>query len=197
MSAVGSILEHTPAVEAIVAPAVEKIDLPDTWWRQKSHVAAWLLVAATAILFVRYAAEVVVPFVLSGLLFYALDPAVDALQRWRVPRWLGALLILCAVVGAAGAGAYAVRDDVAKVVADLPDGARRLRAALNTSPGSATTMESLRRATEEIDRTAAEAAGPSAPADRGVVRVQVEEPRVRTADYLWSGSMGLVSLATT
>jgi predicted PurR-regulated permease PerM len=195
VAVVGSILEHTPAVEAIVAPAVEKIDLPDSWWRQKTHVALWLLVVATTILFVRYAAEVIVPFVLSGLLFYALDPAVDALQRWRVPRWLGALLVLGAVVGTAGAGAYALRDDVVKIVADLPDGARRLRA-LTTASGRASTMESLRRATEEIDRTAAEAAGPSAPTDRGVVRVQVEERPVRTADYLWSGSMGLVSLAS-
>jgi predicted PurR-regulated permease PerM len=112
-----------------------------------------------------------------------------------VPRWLGALLILGAVVGAAGAGAYALRDDVVKIVAELPDGARRLRA-LTSSSGGPSTMESLRRATEEIDKTAAEAAGPSAPTDRGVVRVQVEERPVRTADYLWSGSMGLVSLAS-
>ena len=146
-------------------------------------------------LFLRYAAEVIVPFVLSGLLFYALDPAVDTLQRYRVPRWLGALLILGAVIGAAGAGAYALRGDVVRIVADLPDGARRLRA-LTRSSGRPSTMESLRQATEEIDRTAAEAAGPSKPAAEGVVRVRVEEPPVRTVDYLWSGSMGLVSLAS-
>ena len=182
----------------VVEPAPEKIedriDLPDSWWRQKTHVAAWLLVAAAAILFVRYAAEVIVPFVLSALLFYALDPAVDALQRHRVPRWLGALLILGAVIGAVGAGVYTLRDDVVKIVTDLPDGARRLRA-LSTSSGRPSTMESLRRATEEIDRTAAEAAGPSKPTD-GVMRVRVEEQPVRTVDYLWSGSMGLVSLAS-
>ena len=182
----------------VVEPAPEKIedriDLPDSWWRQKTHVAAWLLVAAAAILFVRYAAEVIVPFVLSALLFYALDPAVDALQRHRVPRWLGALLILGGVIGAVGAGVYTLRDDVVKIVTDLPDGARRLRA-LSTSSGRPSTMESLRRATEEIDRTAAEAAGPSKPTD-GVMRVRVEEQPVRTVDYLWSGSMGLVSLAS-
>jgi predicted PurR-regulated permease PerM len=182
-------------VETAVAPADEKLDLPDSWWRQKQHVAAWLLVGATAILIVRYAAEVIVPFVLSGLLFYALDPAVDGLQRWRVPRWLGALLILGAVVGATGAGIYALRDDVVKIVADLPDGARRLRTALASPSGRPSTMESLKRATEEIDRTAAEAAGPSKPTD-GVMRVRVEQSPLRTADYLWSGSMGLFSLAS-
>jgi predicted PurR-regulated permease PerM len=181
-------------VATALATDAEKIDLPDTWWRQKQHVAAWLLVAATVILIVRYAAEVIVPFVLSGLLFYALDPAVDALERWRVPRWIGALLVLGAVIGAAGAGAYALRDDVMKIVADLPDGARRVRA-LSTPSGGPSTMDSLRRATEEIDKTAAEAAGASTPT-AGVVRVQVEPPRLRTAAYLWSGSMGLVSLAS-
>lgn len=173
---------------------VEKIDIPDSWWRQKQHVAAWLLAAAAAILFMRYAAEFIVPFVLSGMLFYALDPAVDALQRWRIPRWLGALLMLSLVVGSAGAGVYTLRDDVAQIVADLPDGARRLRAVLRSSAGPST-MESLRRATAEIDKTAAEATAAGAPSD-GVMRVQVEQPPVRTAAYLWSGSMGLASLAS-
>jgi predicted PurR-regulated permease PerM len=182
-------------VQTVLEPAAEKIDIPDSWWRKNFHVAAWLLVVATAVLFLRYAAEVIVPFVLSGLLFYALDPAVDSLQRYRVPRWLGALLILGAVIGAAGAGAYALRGDVVRIVADLPDGARRLRE-LTRSSGRPSTMESLRKATEEIDRTAAEAAGPSKPAAEGVVRVRVEDQPVRTVDYLWSGSMGLVSLAS-
>ena len=181
-------------VEPVPEKVEDRIDFPDSWWRQKTHVAAWLLVAASAILFIRYAAEVIVPFVLSALLFYALDPAVDTLQKHRVPRWLGALLILGAVIGGAGAGVYALRDDVVKIVADLPDGARRLRA-LSRSSGGPSTMESLRRATEEIDRTAAEAAGPSKPAD-GVMRVRVEEPPVRSVDYLWSGSVGLISLAS-
>src|SRR5262245_41923966 len=115
-----------PVPEKIEDKIEDKIDLPDSWWRQNFHVAAWLLVIATAILFIRYAAEVIVPFVLSALLFYALDPAVDRLQRHRVPRWLGALLVLGAVIGGIGAGGYALRGDLVKIVADLPDGARRL-----------------------------------------------------------------------
>ena len=38
--------------------------------------------------------SVLIPFVLGGLLFYALDPAVDRLQKVRVPRALGAALML-------------------------------------------------------------------------------------------------------
>jgi hypothetical protein len=112
-------LKSTTAVATVVEPVSnridgkidDKVDLPDSWWRQKTHVAAWLLVVAITIFFVRYAAEVIVPLVLSALMFYALDPAVDLLQRYRVPRWLGALLILGAVIGGAGAGVYALRGE--------------------------------------------------------------------------------------
>ena len=191
---------ETATVQTATVDPPEKLDIPDSWWRQRQHVAAWLVVGAGAILFVRYAAEVIVPFVLSGLLFYALDPAVDALQRWRIPRWLGAFLMLGLVVGSTGAGIYTLRDDVTQIVADLPDGARRLRAVLRSSAGPST-MDSLRRATAEIDKTAAEAtaAPKTSAADAradGVMRVRVEQTPIRTADYLWSGSMGLFSLAS-
>jgi predicted PurR-regulated permease PerM len=70
-----------------------------------------------------------VSFVLSVLLFYALDPAVDALQRWRVPRAIGAALMLGVVLTGVAAVTLSLSDDVAEVVAELPDGARRLGAA--------------------------------------------------------------------
>ena len=41
---------------------------------------------------------VLLPLVLGGLLFYALAPAVDRLQKMRVPRAIGAALTLCLVV---------------------------------------------------------------------------------------------------
>lgn len=74
------------------------VDIPNSWWRDHLHVAVWILVACVLVLFLRLGAEAVVPFVLSVLLFYALDPAVDALQRWRVPRAIGAALMLGVVL---------------------------------------------------------------------------------------------------
>jgi predicted PurR-regulated permease PerM len=134
-----------------------------------------------------------VPLVLSILLFYALDPFVDALERWRMPRALGAGLVLAIVIAAVGTGAYSLRDEVAQVVAELPDGARRFRAALRPG-GEASAVETIRRATAEIDRAAESAAG-AAPTPPGVVAVQVQEPVFRASDYLWSGSLTLLGLA--
>ena len=48
-------------------------------------VALTILATGTAILLMRYMQQVLIPFVLAGLVFYALDPLVDALQRIHVP----------------------------------------------------------------------------------------------------------------
>jgi predicted PurR-regulated permease PerM len=169
------------------------MEIPNSWFRDHQHVAVWFIVAGVLVVFLRFAAEAVVPFVVSGLLFYALDPAVDALQRWRVPRAIGAALMLGIVLAGMATATLMMREDIAKVVAELPDGARRLSAALRTNRESST-LESLRKATTAIDKTAAEATGVST-APRGVMRVQVEAPAFRASAFLWSGSMGLALLA--
>jgi predicted PurR-regulated permease PerM len=168
---------------------------PHSWWREHLHIAVWLLVAGGLLLFLRFAAEAVVPFVVSAMLFYALDPAVDFLQRWRVPRTIGAALMLALFFGGVATMTLTLRDDVSRIIAELPEGARRLRSALRQGGGDQSALESLKKATTEIDKTAAEAAGTSA-APKGVVRVQVEEPLIRTSDFLLTGSMGLVGLAS-
>jgi predicted PurR-regulated permease PerM len=188
--------ETPPSPDASPAPGEPErtVDLPDSWWRDHLHVAVWLLVIGGLVFFLKYTAEAIVPIVLSGLLFYALDPAVDALQRLRIPRALGAALVLSAVVAGSGALVISLQDDVEDVIRELPDGARRLREALRRNGGSST-LGALREATTEIDKAAAEAAG-AATAPSGVVRVQVEEPPLRSSTYLWLGSTGLLSFGT-
>jgi predicted PurR-regulated permease PerM len=46
---------------------------------------------------------------------YALSPAVNALERWRVPRWIGAALMVLAVVGGFGWTGYSLAGDTAEL----------------------------------------------------------------------------------
>ena len=57
-------------------------------------VALSLIACAAAIMLLRYMQEVFIPVVLGGLLFYALDPFVDRLERLKVPRALAAGCVL-------------------------------------------------------------------------------------------------------
>jgi predicted PurR-regulated permease PerM len=75
-----------------------------------------ILAGAVVLLFFYYAAGVVITLLLSVLLAYFLDPAVELLERIRVPRTIGALvmvLLLIAVLGAMGYGLWVRSSDFA------------------------------------------------------------------------------------
>ncbi|MBA3271636.1 MAG: AI-2E family transporter [Acidobacteria bacterium] len=154
-----------------------------------------ILAICAVILLLQYMRDVLIPFVLAAVLFYALDPLVDRLQHWRVPRVLGAAFAIFALVGAVGGLAYGISDNVIEVINEVPAATQKLRATMranrNRPPGA---MEKLQQAATELDKTAAEVAGPSeTPA--GVVRVQVEEPAVGLSEYIRWGPAGVMSIA--
>ena len=76
-----------------------------------------VIAAAIILLFAYYAQGVVITLVLSILLAYCLDPVVEYLERWRIPRTIGSMvmvLLLCAVIGAVGYGMWTRVSDFAE-----------------------------------------------------------------------------------
>ena len=92
-------------------------ETPPTVFRVSgSAFSLQILAAAIILLFFYYAAGVVITLFLSVLIAYFLDPAVELLERFRIPRTIGALimvLILIAVIGAAGYGLWTRTADFA------------------------------------------------------------------------------------
>src|ERR1700688_2809565 len=81
-----------------------------------SNFSLRLIAAAIILLFFYYAAGVVITLLLSILLAYFLDPAVEFLEKMRLPRTIGAMvmvLILIAVLIAAGYGLWTRTSDFA------------------------------------------------------------------------------------
>jgi predicted PurR-regulated permease PerM len=152
-----------------------------------------IIAAGVVVAMLHLAQEVIIPFVVSGLLFYALDPIVDWLQRWRLPRAVGAALVLLVALGGVGGGAYALSGDVMAVVNRLPEGVRKLRTELRRPSPQPTPLDSVQKAAQELDRAAADVSSSSS-TPRGVMRVQIEEPPLRASSYLWYGSMGALAM---
>jgi predicted PurR-regulated permease PerM len=127
------------------------------------------------------------PMAFGVLLFYALDPLVDLMERIKIPRWIAAALALGLTIAAIGAGAYALQDEAMTVINQLPAGARRLASIVERKPREAPgPIEKVQQAANELAQT-----------DKpqpGVVRVQLEEP-FSAKNYLWSGSMNALSAA--
>src|SRR5262245_1174250 len=158
------------------------------------HLALSLGAVVAVIWLLKNAQDVLIPFVVSGVLFYALDPFVDRLQRWRVPRAIGALVMLLTVGGAIGATGYYLSDQFVSVLEQVPTSVRKLRDELQKPTVDIGALSKVQKAADAIDRTAAEGSTP-APAPRGVVRVQVEQPGFRVSDYVSSGWKTLPALA--
>lgn len=153
-----------------------------------------MVLAGLALLFVlHWAKAVFIPVMLSILLSYAFSPVVNWLELRRIPRWLGAAVLLLSILGALGTTAYVFSDEASAMVESLPVAAQKLRQALKRSGGnSSSTLDTVQKAATQIEQAAQDSAAPGA--TRGVMRVVIEKSRFNIKDYLWTGTVGLIAL---
>jgi predicted PurR-regulated permease PerM len=85
-----------------------------------SNVAQRIVVAAIVLLFLYYAAGVVITVLLSMLLAYFLDPAVEFLERFRIPRAVGSLIMVVILICTLAAAGYVLYDRANEFAADWP-----------------------------------------------------------------------------
>jgi predicted PurR-regulated permease PerM len=153
-----------------------------------------VLAVCAAVLMLQFAAPVLLPVVVSVLLFYALDPIVDRLERWRVPRVLASVAVVLGLVGALGAGGTVLGPEIESVVTKIPAGAAQLRSTFRRQRAvqGDSTLEKVQAAAKALDSAVA-AAGQPATSTPGVVRVEIQQPW-RASDWLWAGGMGVLGL---
>ena len=199
---------------------------------------ALIVIAVIATAFaLQWAKAVFIPLLLGVMFSYALTPLVDRLERWRLPRALGAGLLLTAIVSGIGWGAWSISDDASALIDTLPEVAQKLRRLVQKpGPNSTSTIAKVQQAAAEIEQATEESAalassasaasaatsaasgglakarsasGPAlaASASRkiqpisaalpatppGVTRVVVEKTHLNVKDYLWTGTLGLLT----
>lgn len=148
---------------------------------------ALTLLAVVAAIWVLYVGRsLFVPILLGLGVSSVLGPAVDALERRKVPRGLGAAILLGALLAGTGAVLYRVAGQASELAEALPEAARELSDLLVRSTGSDTgTMAKIQQAADEISTATEE------PGRRGVTPVRIVEPPVRVTQYLLTGSLGI------
>ena len=150
------------------------------------HLALVIIATGVVIVLLQFMQPILIPFVLSGLLFYALDAPVDLLEKARVPRAIGALVVLGAFVAGICVLVLVLHDQAMTVIDKMPEGARRLARIIEGAPADVGALDKVQQAAEAIEKSTDTKAAP------GVVRVQVEEPRFSATTYLWTSSRGAV-----
>jgi predicted PurR-regulated permease PerM len=142
----------------------------------------------------RWASPFFIPLMLGFMFSYALSPLVDAMQRVRIPRSIGAAVLIIGILWGAGASVYSFSDDANQLISSLPAAARKLRDALHDHNGRGdSTLGTVQQAAAQLEKAAKEAT-PAAPPGRGVQRVVIEKPAFDIRDHLWTGTIGLASL---
>ncbi len=156
-------------------------------------VAVGILAVIALVAALYLAHSFFVPLLIGILGSYALSPVADWLEARRVPRAIGAALILAALVGALSWVGVSLRDESAAMIEKLPEAARKLRQNLVTGRASRpTALQNMQEAANEIQAAATDAgakAGSRAPPARPA------ESSAWLRDYALAQSALLVSIA--
>lgn len=179
--------------EPVPAPEPERLLLHMPVDVRSVSLAVLALLAVVYAL--HWASAVFIPVLLGLMASYALSPVVERLQRWHVPRAIGAALLLLAIVAGFGSLAWSLADDAAALADSLPDAAQKLRETLRPARGAPeSSIDKVQRAADKLEQAAGpDAARPSVAAP-GVTRVRIERPNFNIRDYLWSSTLGLVGV---
>jgi predicted PurR-regulated permease PerM len=197
LSCAGMPIERAPSMQparrAISPASVPESDRP---WRSvwSSRASVHALAVCGVIVMMRFAAPLLLPIVLSVMLFYMLDPIVDRLQHWRIPRLLATLMVVFGLVAALGAGVTFLWPQIDSVLMKVPAGTQQLRRAFRQSRRiqGDSALERIQAAARAVDTAAAEAGTPTAKSP-GITRVELQQPW-RLSDRLWTGGLGALGI---
>jgi len=153
--------EASKAERELPAPAAD--DPPRVLLHMPVDVRSLSLIVLTvlaSIYALHWAKAVLVPILLGVMFSYALTPLVDSLQRWRVPRAVGAGAVLSVIVLLIGWGGWALADDASALIESLPDVAHKVRQGLEGQPhkSKGSPIDKVQQAANELEQAAQAAA---------------------------------------
>ena len=169
--------------------------MPELPPRRRQSPLAVRLIAAFAVLATLYwGRTLVVPVLIGVLVSYALNPIVETLTRWRLPRTLASLLVVFGVLGLGGTLVYQLSDETAAAVRQVPAATKRLSQVVERRLGEQpSVVQQLQTAADSIAKaaegqTARRRAGEPLP-------VAIVEPAIDVKQYLRMGWWGLIGFA--
>ena len=148
------------------------------------------ILATIAVIFILDWAQSLVILLLLGILFaYTLNPLVVWLERIRIPRLLGASIVMVAVLSALIFGAYSLRGQVQSIISQLPAAASKLSAGLAKVKGDPlSNLQKLQIAANEVEKATSSVAGNLPAPKQRAMHVVVDAPSFRLDNFLWAGS---------
>ena len=152
-------------------------------------VALTILAAIAVVGALEFAQAFFVSLLLGILAAYTLNPLVAGLERMRIPRLAGTVLVMASVLGALAFGGYALRGQGQAIIEQLPEAARTFSTAvarLRADHGG--NLQKMQSAAAEV--ASATQAADGKPAKAPPTHVVVDPPGIKLDSPLLAGSLG-------
>ncbi len=187
---------ETPTV-SVVEAATSIASLPAVRVQADVRNLSLTVLTVLAVIFaLHWGRAFFIPLMLGIMISYAFSPLVNLMQKWRIPRAIGAAVLLIGIVGGAGSLVFSLKSDAAQLIETLPDAAEKFRKTLRKEWGTTDgAMDQMQKAAGQLERAANETITPAATAPKGVTRVLIEKSKLNISDYLWTGTVGAAVFA--
>ena len=176
--------------------AVPAVSTSDDWQaalRRHSHVrtAALVVIAGIAGCFaIHFAAAFLIPLVVSLVASYALSPVVAQLQRWRIPRAIGATIVVLLLLVGGAVAAERMWNGAEALLGQLPAAMEKIRIAIAVSKSDVPSpLTHVQRAATELERLA----GAAPPVDQGGAPISPGLSSIDARSLLLMGSSSVVA----
>jgi predicted PurR-regulated permease PerM len=160
-----------------------------------ANIALWILAIIAFVAALYLGRAFVVPLLIGILVSYTLDPVVEWLKSCRIPRAMGAAIVLAIVVAGISWIGNSLTEEISAMSEKLPQAARKIREGLSEASerGAPSTLKNVQEAAKEIEGAAATVVG-AKPSPRPVP-VRPPEQSAWLRDYMLAQSATLVAFA--
>ena len=151
-----------------------------------------VVLAAVAVVFLLYfGAPFFIPLFVSLLIAYALSPVVSAVEKVVRVRVAAAAIVVLAILGLFGLGAWAWADDVQRLWQEAPDAAKTLSRSLQkyVKPGALNEVKKAAVELESVAQTGKTTPPPAPPPPSAAAQMSL-------FDVMWKSGKGLGMAAT-
>ena len=190
--------QSMPASSVEISSSLERTSvsdpaqLPDRVPMSAQRLALTIMTTIAVVFALQWAEKFFIPLLLGIIIAYTLNPLVVWLERVKIPRVLGTIIVMLAVLCGSAFMTISMRDQVQTILDQLPEAASKLAISLRSiRGGKPTTMQKVQAAAQEIDKATSQAADVPSTPKQPATHVIIDQPTFQLGDYLKAGSMGV------
>lgn len=152
------------------------------------HGLALRIIATVALIYaLDWAQSFVISLLLGILLAYTLNPLVEWLGKIRIPRAVGATVVMAIVIWGILFGAYSLSGQIQSIIAQLPEAASKLSAeVLRMQKGPLSNIQKMQNAATAVEKATSTVTG-TLPARR-TTHIVIDPSPFKVGNFLWAGS---------